>query len=166
MFLIKKNRRYAMNVKYINPFIKASSIVLKQMCGVEVQIKNPYVKKDFVSEKEVIIMIGITGDIKGHVLFSIKDHTACWLASKIMFGMEVTQLDDMSKSAIGELGNMILGNTSTFLSQDEIEVDITPPTLLLSSGLDIVTKDKEIVSIPLELDSQHHFEINIILKDG
>ena len=37
------------------------------------------------------------------------------MASKMMMGMPVTALDDMSISAISELGNMIMGNAATIL---------------------------------------------------
>ena len=46
----------------------------------------------------------------------------------MMMGMPVTALDDMSASAINELGNMMMGNAATILSTKGIAMDITPPT--------------------------------------
>ena len=51
----------------------------------------------------------------------------------------IQQMDEMSSSAICELGNMILGNAATILAANEIGIDITPPTL--SHGMSSAEKD-------------------------
>ena len=40
---------------------------------------------------------------------------ALQIASAMMMGMTITELDEMSKSAIAESANMILGNAATLL---------------------------------------------------
>ena len=46
-----------------------------------------------------------------------------------MFGMRVE--GEMLQSFAGELGNMIAGTLSTTISKYEMDMDITPPTVLV-----------------------------------
>ena len=57
----------------------------------------------------------------------------------MMMGMQVVELDEMAKSAICELSNMILGNSATAFSENKIIVDITPPSLLIGKDINVST---------------------------
>ncbi len=65
--------------------------------------------------------------MRGQVMIVFENSVACDIASKMCM-MPITQLDDLSKSALSELGNMIMGNTATIFSTKGIGIDITPPT--------------------------------------
>lgn len=77
----------------------------------------------------MFIMLGITGELTGQVCIVFDFDVARDIASRMMMGMPVTEIDDMAKSALSELGNMIMGNAATLLSSNKIMIDITPPTL-------------------------------------
>ena len=98
------------SVEYINPFLMAATSVIKDICQVDMKIGRPYVKTTEFASDSVIIMIGVTGEVRGQVLMSFPEAHALHVASKMMMGMPVTALDDMSASAINELGNMMMGN--------------------------------------------------------
>lgn len=118
-----------LSVEYINPFLMAANSVMKDICQIEMKIGRPYVRTTAFDSDSVIIMIGTTGEMRGQVLISFPHDHALKVASKMMMGMTVAELDDMSASAINELGNMIMGNAATILSTKGIGMDITPPTL-------------------------------------
>jgi CheY-specific phosphatase CheX len=59
------------------------------------------------------------------------------IASGMMGGMQLAELDEISKSAISELTNMILGNTATILYNKGINIDITPPSFLMGENLQV-----------------------------
>jgi len=58
-------------------------------------------------------------------------NVALTAASGMMGGLNLTELDEMSKSALSELTNMILGNTATLLYNRGVGVEITPPSFLM-----------------------------------
>lgn len=118
----------SINAKHINVFLMATSKILQDMCGYNPKIGKPSVKNCDFTDDTLIIMIGVTGEMKGQVILSFEDSVACDIASKMMM-MPVQQLDDISTSAICELGNMIMGNASTVFSVEGIGIDITPPTI-------------------------------------
>lgn len=117
------------NVEYINPFLMAATSIIKDICQIEMKVGKPYIKDTSFAEDSVIIMIGVTGEMRGSVMIALTYPKALEIASRMMMGMPVTELDEMSISAISELGNMIMGNAATILSTKGIGIDITPPTL-------------------------------------
>ncbi|HBY20036.1 MAG: chemotaxis protein CheC [Clostridiales bacterium GWE2_32_10] len=156
----------SVNVKYINPFIEAAQSVLKDMCQQDLKIGKIYLKASPYASSEVVVNIGVTGDIKGQVLFSISKDVACSIASKMMGGMEVKELDELSKSAVQELTNMILGSTATIFYNRGISIDITPPCLLIAQDIKISISDMKIISIPLEfIPTGETFEIDVGIRE-
>ncbi len=150
------------SVEYINPFLMAATGILKDACQTDVQIGKPYVKTTAFADESAIIMIGVTGEMRGQVLLAFPVESAMTVASKMMMGMPVTALDDMAKSAIGELGNMIMGNAATILSTKGVGIDITPPTLVVGS-MSISSMYAKNVCIPLN-GSDVSLELDIAVK--
>lgn len=150
-----------MDVKYINPFINVSMNLVQQICNVEVKRGQIFVKTSPFTADKVVIIIGIAGDFRGQVFFSMDEKTACSIASAMMFGMEVPALDEMSKSAIAELGNMIMGNVSTEFYNTGVKIDITPPTILVGTDMNISTKGIQTLCVPLDIANGGKIEIDV-----
>lgn len=151
-----------MNAEHINPFLIAATKVLKDMCFVDVSIGKPYVKTTEFTEDTLVIMIGVTGEMRGQVMIALENHIALDIASKMMM-MPVMVMDDLSTSAISELGNMILGNTATVFSTKGIGIDITPPTLC-TGNVTFSNNYSKNLCIPLSYDGDKVIEFNVSLK--
>jgi len=117
------------DVKTINPFLVSTVSVIKMVSQLSSKIGRPVVKNTEFTDDSVLIVLGVTGELKGHVIFEIKEEKARMLAGKMMMGYEVTALDEMAISAISELGNMIMGNAATLFSRQKTIIDITTPTV-------------------------------------
>jgi chemotaxis protein CheX len=113
----------AINADHLNVFLMATSKILQDMCGFNPKIGKPAVSKLEFSDDTIVIMIGVTGEMRGQVMLSFEDPIACDIAGKMMM-MPVQELDEISTSAICELGNMIMGNASTVFSVEGIGIDI------------------------------------------
>jgi len=153
-----------MNAELINPFIKASKDILVQMTGISSEMGSVYIKNKNFSIANVVIMIGITGDFKGQAVISMDERIAFKIASNMMGGLPVAALDDITKSAISELGNMILGNAATLLYNINIKIDITPPTLLLGEKISISIANMKTICIPLKTELGI-IELDISIKE-
>lgn len=151
-----------LNSDHINPFLIAASKVLKDMCAVDLQVGKPYIKNTEFTEGTLIIIIGITGEIRGQAMIAFPYGVACDIASK-MICMPVTALDELSTSAISELGNMIMGNTATLFSTKGIGIDITPPTLC-SGNVFFSNNYTQNICVPLHYNGGDSIEINISIK--
>lgn len=151
------------NVEYINPFLIATTGVLRDMCQIELKVAKPYVKTTEFANDSILIMIGVTGEMRGQIIIALTVDNACDIASKMMMGMPVAELDDISISAISELGNMIMGNTATILSTKGIGIDITPPTIC-RGNLSITTSYAKNICIPFSYENKVIMELDIAIK--
>lgn len=155
-----------MNIEYINPFIEASQTVLKQMANIDASLGKVFIKDSPYRGDNIVIIVGLTGKIKGQVLFTMSVPVAMHIASTMMFGMPVTELDEIAKSAISELANMILGNTATILYNKGVGVDITPPSFLMGDNLQISSAKMKTICVPLLLGNDRVMEIDISIIDA
>jgi len=117
------------DVNTINPFLTSAVSVIEMVAQISSERGKPCLKTLEFTANSVLIILGVTGELKGHVIFELKEDNAKLLASKMMMGYEVSTLDDMALSAISELGNMIMGNAATIFSNNKKLIDITPPTV-------------------------------------
>ena len=154
-----------MNVEYINPFIEASQSVLVMMTGSKPELGQVYLRKTPFESDNIAVFVGLTGRIRGQVIISLSKTTALSIASAMMGGMPVTELDEISKSAISELANMIMGNTATLLASRGIGIEITPPSLLVGEKLLITPSNMKTVCVPLVIGDNSIMEIDVSLED-
>ena len=150
-----------MRVEHINPFIQGTESVLKTVCSANTKLGKIY-KKSAIPAGTYSISIELVGELKGFVYYSMDEATACAIASKMMMGMPVPALDDMSKSALCELSNMISGNVATIFSGMNLAVDIKPP--IFSDGAS-ASPAGEFIAIPINIDDSFVLEINISFNE-
>lgn len=93
-----------------------------------IQPQKPALIKSPITQLEVGVLIGITGDLSGRLILESSRHNFSKIG-EAMFGMPVE--GEMFDSFVGELGNMIAGNTSMTLAQRGVSIDITPPTVII-----------------------------------
>ncbi|MBO6108972.1 MAG: chemotaxis protein CheX [Eubacterium sp.] len=117
-----------LNAEHINPFLMTAKKILQDVCFVEVAIQKPMLKEASFGKDDWVIIVGVTGEMRGQVLIAMSEKNACAIASKMCM-TEIKAIDDFAASALSELGNMIMGNASTVFSSSGIGIDITPPTL-------------------------------------
>lgn len=151
----------AMNAEHINPFLLASTKVLKDMCFVDAKVGKPYLKDPVFLDNTMVILIGFTGEMRGQAMIALEHNVACDIASKMMM-MPVSVMDELSKSAICELGNMIMGNTATIFSTKGIAIDITPPTVG-NGTMTFSNNYAQNICVPLEYEDKK-IEIHIAIK--
>ena len=124
-----------LDVKIVNPFLQSTISVFEAVAQNKLVVGKPTLTALVFPEKTFISQAGLTGTIKGQLLLVLEEKQAMAVASKMMMGMPVNEIDDMASSALNELCNMIMGNTATIFSTQDILVDITPPISVFGSDL-------------------------------
>ena len=123
----------AVKQEFVNPFLTPAVWVWEQ------ELKRPLrlLGAELVTSKftidAVTAVIGVTGKVKGNVLYEM-DLATARLVSGTMLGEPVLEMDGMALSALGELANMITGNAATQLAEVGFPCDISPPVMLESQG--------------------------------
>lgn len=149
-----------MQANVINPFLSASVHVLESVIQVkpilgELKLQTIQGGADFIW-----LRIGIVGQVTGDIIFGFPQLVALRIASGMMGGYVLTQFDELSRSAISELGNMISGNATTMLYNQGIKIDITPPSFLQS---EIPLESGQAITIPLHLEQIGEFNICVLV---
>jgi len=146
----------------INPFLESAQMVIQQIANVTSIPGEASFKDESFIIQPILVYIGIHGELTGNILFGMEENVARHLVSKMMGGFEVTEFDEMGKSAISELGNMISGNASMLLFQEGIKVDITPPKIIYGNSYELST-NKQTSTIPLKLEEVGEIHILVDL---
>ena len=137
-----------MDAKLVNPFVDAFVAVMPQMGFPEPKRAKMSVKTKNAISLGVAVIVGFTKQLRGNIVYNMSEDTAKFIASTMMMGMPVEKLDEMSISAISELGNMIMGNAATIFSTKGILIDITPPTVC-RGNLTIAQSFAQNICVPL-----------------
>jgi len=149
--------------KYYLPFADALTEVFQQFGISEINRSDLTLKESLYMDYEVCLIVGLTDDIQGNLGISMPSDTARQIASLAMGGMEVAQLDEMAKSAITEISNMVTAAAARKLSSMDKTVDITPPTLVTGDDLIMIISQVDTLSVSLD-SAAGPLQINIGLE--
>ncbi|WOO35877.1 chemotaxis protein CheX [Anaerocolumna sp. AGMB13020] len=145
-----------MDVKYINTILETFNVTLEQFGVNNIKRCNIQKKDKMHVNLEVSTIVCFQGAVQGDIALSMPLDTAKKLASIMMMGMSITTIDDMAKSAIGELSSMIAGASATKLSSFGLATKINPPKVILENaeinGFETIAIDFETDIGKIELD--------------
>lgn len=140
-----------MDVKYINPFIDSFYNILPQI-GFSNVTREEVTVKNSVESLGILINLGIVGDIKGNIVYNIQGENGKKIASKMMMGLPVEELNEMAQSALSELSNMLTANASINFSNIGVNVNISTPSLMYGQDIKIKLNTDKILNIKIVAD--------------
>jgi chemotaxis protein CheX len=113
--------------------IDATTEVFSTMLMVDLEVGKTIEGRGGDIPANITSMIGLGKDIRGmlavHCPASVaKDITGSFL------GMEVTELDEDVKDAIGEIANMVAGNMKISFAEDGKAIEIAIPTTIIGDS--------------------------------
>ncbi len=154
----------ALDVNNINPFLQSTISVFESVTQMKLTIGKPTVADFSFGSPTYTITVGVVGQMKGQAVLAMDVENAKIIASKMMFGMPIAELDEMACSALNELSNMIMGNTATVFSTQGKIIDITPPISMIGTNLQ-VKSDIDPIAVPLMLDGTEFLKLYICVYE-
>lgn len=152
-----------MRAEYINAFYQATQDVFRMMLDLETTRLGLKVIEELVPFREANVVIGVTGDLSGSLLYSFPKEMTLEMV-RIMSGLEMSELDAFVTSAMGELANIISGNAVTRLYEYNFRCDIVPPQILIGTGQSLSMATPQAIVLPLQTDVGT-FEVCISLRE-
>ncbi len=122
-----------MDAKLINPFINATTTVLKTMAFVTPKAGKPFLKKEDTAKGDVTGIIGLTGAANGTIAVSFDEGSILTIVSN-MFGEEMKELNHEVADAVGELTNMISGQARKELDEAGRRFEAAIPSVISGKG--------------------------------
>jgi chemotaxis protein CheX len=114
---------------YVKPFVSATLNTFKTFVGFELVAGNPYFSgRTQEIDQDISGVIGLSGDIRGAVVITMKEKFAIKLADTLV-GTKHTEIDDDIVDAIGEIANIIAGNIKNDVPGGE-KIVISLPTVV------------------------------------
>ncbi len=126
-----------MDAKLINPFINATTNVLKTMAFAACTAGKPYLKKDDTATGDVTGVIGLTGDANGTIAVTFDEGSILKIVSN-MFGEKMESLNHEISDAVGELVNMISGQARRELEETGRFFNAAIPSVISGKGHSII----------------------------
>jgi chemotaxis protein CheX len=155
-----------LNAEIINKFIKATTEILTNYFNVEVKGCGSVQAVPRQSALDpVTVMIDFTGDLVGQFLVGYSLETALGIARAMMMNPDYPEFDDMCRSALAELGNMIGGMSSTGLTELGLSCDLTPPLVISGENIMVQFQVPVLISLPIS-SSAGDFRVCIGLKEA
>ena len=139
-----------MNAEVINKFLSATTTVLGDYFSITIAPAGAAQAIPASSRLDpVSVLLEMTGDLAGQFVFGCQSAVALDIARAMMMNPEYPDFDDMCRSALAELGNMIAGMTATGLSVLGFFVDLVPPLVVTGENVSIHFSVPLIISVPL-----------------
>lgn len=117
--------------KYI---VDATLEVFATMIFIEITPGAPMKSQDNVIDSNLTSMIGLAGDLKGVLAVHCPEKTAKGITGA-MLGMDVEEMDEDVKDAIGEIANMVAGSLKTALASEGTNTELAIPTTVIGKSL-------------------------------
>ena len=151
------------DVKIANPFIEAFMSVMPLLgCPTPKRVKV-YLHSSQVTNSGVAVRVGFTKGLTGSVVYNMQEDAAKFIASTMMMGMPVNEFDELARSAISELSNMLTANATTNLTKLGFIADISPPSLTIEAGAPMKIGDSQCLGVAMDVGG-HLVDIMIAVK--
>ena len=154
-----------MDARFINPVIDAFREIVPQLGFGEITRGKLGVGSNSVESLGVTVIIGMTKDIRGSVAYNLTEQTAMTIASTMMGGMPVMTFDELPQSAISELVNMVTANAAIRFEQMGMQVDISPPSLVVGRDFRARLLQEKFLVIEMLADG-HLIQLNLGLESS
>lgn len=126
-----------MKAEYANVFVRGATVVFSQEIGVNLSRKGLTRKSAPVPSLPISIVIGITGGIRGQVVYSMDSNFAYEIARSMIPNKLPSELRKLTNSAVSEIANMITGQASIALAGDDKLIHLTPPAVFTGSDMTV-----------------------------
>ncbi|MBI5048879.1 MAG: chemotaxis protein CheX [Deltaproteobacteria bacterium] len=151
-----------MRLDYINPFVDATHSILKDMFNIPVHKGKLSLRGEPVVTKGVVVVIGLTGDVEGSVLFDMQPEAAVKMAC-VMNNKKFDSIQHMVIDSIAELANMIMGKALTILNDKGFDFKLTPPMVFTGNAVMSGAVHLETLIVPFTTD-YGEFIINVAVR--
>jgi chemotaxis protein CheX len=153
-----------MKAEYANVFIRSAVHVFKKELNIHMSRQSLIKKNAPIPGLPVCIILGITGHVRGQVVYSMdtsfaRDITHAMLPNKLPH-----ELKAYVNSAVGEIGNMITGQASIAMAGQDNIIHLTPPAVFTGNQIMFDFLQMPTVSLRL-LSEMGMLEINIAIME-
>ncbi len=136
-----------------NEIIGGCKDVFSTMLMVELEAENVIEGKAEI-KSNITSMIGLGGGLKGLLAVHCPSSVAKKITSGFL-GMDVEEIDDDVKDAIGEIANMVAGNLKMSYATIDVNIELAIPTSIVGDSFYVSgIADSTRIVVPFLMDNE------------
>lgn len=136
-----------------NEIIGGCKDVFSTMLMVELEADNVVEGKTEI-KSNITSMIGLGGGLKGLLAVHCPSSVAKKITSGFL-GMDVEEIDDDVKDAIGEIANMVAGNLKISFAAIDVNIELAIPTSIVGDSFYVSgIADSTRIVVPFLMDNE------------
>ena len=116
-------------MEYSGIIIDATQEIFSSMIMLEVTPGDPFQRDNKMLKNSISGLVGLAGSIKGMLAIHLPNPAAIAVTTAFL-GMEVDEINDDVRDAIGELANMLAGNVKSVLDPKGSDVKLSMPSVV------------------------------------
>jgi chemotaxis protein CheX len=152
-----------MRLDFVKIFVDSTSLLFKELVGPSVDVPSISMKASPVAGREVMAIIGLTGEAQGRVIFDMDLFTAVQLAGH-MIGEPSPGLTPLVRSSIAELASMAIGRAISSINDQGTRLRMSPPTVI--TGANLVSYDQCFETLVAPINTAYgEVRINVTVQD-
>lgn len=158
----------AFDVKVINAFLEGTTNVLQTMCMTSAIAGKPLLKKEKTLSGDVSGFIPLTGSAQKGVAVLTFSKPAILLIVSRMLSEEFKLINSEIKDAVGELTNMIAGDSRKRLEALGMKLEAGIPTVVIGKNHEVFTMVPDstpTIAIPFKTDKGDVFMVEFTLQE-
>jgi chemotaxis protein CheX len=120
--------------------------------------------KNNLGKNEIAVLTGVTGGSRtGVIVYSMKEQTARRMIGHLDPGSSSSVEEEYFLGSLGEVVNILSGNTMTYFSKNQIDIEITTPSIVTGSSFNMYLLNQTTLSADM-MSPFGTIEINIAIK--
>jgi len=128
--------------------------VFSTMLMVELESEDVVVQEKVEIKSNITSMIGLGGGLKGLLAVHCPSSVATKITSAFL-GMDVEEIDDDVKDAIGEIANMVAGNLKVSYAAIDVNIELAIPTSIVGDSFYVSgIADATRVVVPFSMNNE------------
>lgn len=133
--------------------VKGTQDVFSTMLMVELESEQSLINQRIPLPSNLSSMIGLGGGIRGVLAIHCPATVAKAITSSFL-GMEVEELNEDVKDAIGEIANMVAGNLKVSFAGEGVDIELAIPTSVVGESFNVCGSAKaQRVIVPLKMNA-------------
>jgi len=139
------------DARFIELFLNSFSTVFSTLFQEEMTRTSMSVWNRRKSENDIAVITGVTGkEHTGMIIYSMQRETARHMIQTLM--PDTSDFEDMIFDGLGELVNIISGNSMTAFSDNNLDVSITAPSLIAGDQFEMHMLNQSTLSADMQSD--------------
>lgn len=149
-----------------NEIISGTKDVFQTMLMVDIQAGDPVLNEKIPVSSNMTSMLGLGGSIKGMLAVHCTEEAAK-TATALMLGMDIAEMNEDVKDAVGEIANMVAGNLKISFETFNQEIQLAIPSAIIGNSYKMAGMGgAKRVIIPFVLEENKEFWIELVFIEN